>query len=502
MPSTELRAFGSKLICVPCKTNYNRNNERLINDRSPNGPGTLNKWWEDLGVEGQQQWYQKNRSQAKNHKRSFDDVIEIHDTKKSKHDMDQVIAWLPEDLYYFDYQKPRGLTRAQSDEAFKEQCSAGNGKEISNVWHVKVYKGMEEKTGTSREKAVVLRRSQRMSAETIGMLESEGAEQRRWAQNRCKENMSQMDIDTPEIDSRFMPKQKSDNDDEDTGRLLISKQKDYVRKHEEECAMADSQAQDEHEANELNQMKRRSSGGRPTKAKSEMLLDATTLLRGRRTAMEQKVESTKLLLDDIWAEAQKAFSEGIPQDLETLHTTVQSEHAAAKQQLDAHIAKLSEVDPKTLVEAASNALELRTKLAGISKTEIAASLKACDCCVQSLRKGLITATNGGKAKKSKDTEPEVQQDRGPFQRALTLRASSGTGAAGLCDKFDEKRMRVCFTRGSDKDVKQLLKAGIKGQFTWLKQQVKLPDSDSLIVSAFSPLVEGKVTKVLKESRFQ
>ena len=274
-----------------------------------------------------------------------------------------------------------------------------------------------------------------------------------------------------------------------------------MTKHSGEQRLSDAQAQDEHEADELSKMKRMSAGGRPKKAGSEMLLDATTLLRSRKASLEQKFQSTKNLIEEIWKEVHRTFPQEIPPDLQLLYTAVEKEHTEAAAQMDTHIAVLLAVDPQKLVEAATCAQDLRQSLAGISKNEIQAATKALDSAVQSLRKGLINATNGDKEKKNKAaTDAEPEQDKGPLQRALSLRVASKTGTVGLCDEIKAKK-NVYFNAGGEAFSRSLMKAGIKGQFNWLKTQLKLLESDSLIPSFFSPLVEGKLTKLLRDSKF-
>ena len=61
----------------------------------------------------------------KNTKRKLDDTIEITDSRKAQHGMQQVVRWLTQDLYCHDHQKARGLTRVESDKLFEEVCEAG-----------------------------------------------------------------------------------------------------------------------------------------------------------------------------------------------------------------------------------------------------------------------------------------------------------------------------------------------------------------------------------------
>ena len=211
-----------------------------------------------------------------------------------------------------------------------------------------------------------------------------------------------------------------------------------MTKHSDE-RLSDAQAQDEHEADELAKLKRKSAGGRPEKAGSEMLLDATTLLRSRKASLEQKFQSTKNLIEEIWKEVHRTFPQEIPPDLQLLYTAVEKEHTEAAAQMDTHIAVLLAVDPQKLVEAATCAQDLRQSLAGISKNEIQAATKALDSAVQSLRKGLINATNGDKEKKNKAaTDAEPEQDKGPLQRAMSLSLASKTGTVWLCDEIKAK----------------------------------------------------------------
>ena len=137
--------------------------------------------------------------------------------------MSSLLRWLPEDLYYFDYQKKRGLSRALSDNEFARQCDIGNGKQIDNVWHVKVYGDYEEKIGTLQEQGVTLRRSEKMGEDTAEAMEAASAQQRQWAQEKAAASLLRVDIDNPEIDTRFIPKARSDEDG--PSRLMTTMQK-------------------------------------------------------------------------------------------------------------------------------------------------------------------------------------------------------------------------------------------------------------------------------------
>ena len=241
-----------------------------------------------------------------------------------------------------------------------------------------------------------MRRSEKMGEDTAEAMEAASAQQRQWAQEKAAASLLRVDIDNPEIDTRFIPKARSDEDG--PSRLMTTMQNNIMTMHSDGQRLSDAQAQDEHEADELSKLKRKSAGGRPKKAGSEMLLDATTLLRSRKTSLEQKVQSTKNLIEEIWKEVHRTFPQEIPPDLQVLYTAVEKEHTEAAAQMDTHIAALLAVDPQKLVEAATCAQDLRQSLAGISKNEIQAANKAFDSAVQSLRKGLINATNGDKGK--------------------------------------------------------------------------------------------------------
>jgi hypothetical protein len=87
------------------------------------------------------QWYRNNKNRAKHKRKVFQDVVEIADSKKQKNEDVCIGQWLPEDLYFYDYQKVRGLSRMESDTKFVDEVDHGRGRKYSGVWHVKIYKG-------------------------------------------------------------------------------------------------------------------------------------------------------------------------------------------------------------------------------------------------------------------------------------------------------------------------------------------------------------------------
>ena len=69
-PASEMCKWGRNgLSCHPCKTNYNRNNERLQKNSA------LREWWSKLTREEKVAWFVRNKQCYEPNKRhSFDDA--------------------------------------------------------------------------------------------------------------------------------------------------------------------------------------------------------------------------------------------------------------------------------------------------------------------------------------------------------------------------------------------------------------------------------------------
>ena len=65
----------------------------------PPKPESLNNCGRIWALKAKSIGFRKKRTRQRTNKKSFNDNVEIVDSKKSRHDMNQVIRWLPEDLY-------------------------------------------------------------------------------------------------------------------------------------------------------------------------------------------------------------------------------------------------------------------------------------------------------------------------------------------------------------------------------------------------------------------
>ena len=84
--------LGKGYCCHPCKTNYNRQQERM------NGNAQLRQWWKNMTKSEKAAWFARNKSMYEQGKRkAFDNpgFFEETQTEAAVHRDDHIFAYLP-----------------------------------------------------------------------------------------------------------------------------------------------------------------------------------------------------------------------------------------------------------------------------------------------------------------------------------------------------------------------------------------------------------------------
>ena len=139
----------SWMSCHTCKTNYNRQTERVAH----NIP--LRKWWKSHTPEDRKSWFQRNKATFEHGKRKeFDNAGFDEFEKKAKQRLNHdVVGWMTDEDWIIRQRLlgKEDLKYEEWMERFKEKVlgpSSRAKKAENGAWLLPVYRGQEDKVGT------------------------------------------------------------------------------------------------------------------------------------------------------------------------------------------------------------------------------------------------------------------------------------------------------------------------------------------------------------------
>lgn len=310
-PSGEMCPWSRKAwSCHVCKTNYNRNTERCSKDAA------LKEWWRTLSREERVSWFRRNKKTYEpNRKHSFDDAGEYSEATIATSESKETSIY--EYLTFEDwYMRQRLLGRLGSGgdadllergkELFEKAVHDPSVKnKFSNKqWLIGIYKGVRDEVGRSDRKELGWKRRKRVKdtvdhTAALDLAGRAGQAHAQWLQRVETSSASHLG---PSSDVPMVPEALARNPESIPGPRNDAPDdihREVIMEVHRQTKVKELEEEDEHEAHQARKIKRQamsssSGGGRPRKMMSELLSDASRIMRDRQNHInDAKVISGK-----------------------------------------------------------------------------------------------------------------------------------------------------------------------------------------------------------------
>ena len=359
-PISQMCAWGkTSMSCHICKTNYNRQNERIKSD------GALERWWKNLSKEERMQWYIRNKNTYEPNKRkAFNNpgVYEESESSKavaSKHD---VYRYLTMDDFIIR-QRLLGLCgngtpqeqHAVGKKLYEEKTLDRNHpKEKSKAtgeWLIGVAKGMEARVGDEESREIKHKRQKTITVTVdhgaAEELKDEAAvAQARWLSERGAAASHSMPAshDLPDMQDGLARCPATINVPKD--EFADELQRSVILDMRRQTAVANQEEIDDYEAKTADKIERsQGKAGRPKKLASQVAADVSKMIRDRQTHIQDAIDDLKRTSAEVVSEAEME-QKPLPSDLQTVADSMKSDVQKACDEMEKAKTRLGDPGPR------------------------------------------------------------------------------------------------------------------------------------------------------------
>ena len=344
-PPSSMCSWGKNAVCCHvCKTNYNRQTERVKTDT------VLKRWWEELAKDERVAWYKRNKATYEpNCRRAFDNPGFLEessheaakDREKTRWEYYALDDWIIRERLLGNtgsgtLQEQRAAATASYEEKILDRTWPK--KKVDGMWLTGIFKGVsgEHIKEESRVQSFKRRRTVHDSVDhdAAQELASEGRIAiKQFSEERFKASSHLMAGTTtrPEVDDGLarnpapLPICRDDFADEI--------KRDVIMAMKQQSQVANQEDIDDHEARAAQQVARearRSLGGRPKKQTSQVMAEVARMIRDWVTHVMDAIATMKLQEEDVVKEF-KEKQDPLPADLASIADSMVKEvEAAAK----------------------------------------------------------------------------------------------------------------------------------------------------------------------------
>ena len=508
----------SAWCCHPCKTNYNRQMERL------KGNAPLRNWWKGMSKEQKKQWFVRNKATYEpNGRKAFDTAgiyEELQENKNTDAD-DTLYDFLTLEDWVIREKLPGRCGSGAPAEQFnigkrtfeakvldkKDRCKWAEGQ-----WLVGVFKGVRERVSLERTRTQAHKR-QRTINDTV---DHEVAQE---LSAECSESMASHMHEikrarTTGIDMSAGASIDIDQDmamnpvvaEPDGNEFLRDIKWDVLAGVQRACVMQAQEEVDEHEAAQVSKVARAAFGrlGRPPKLESELKADISKCIRDRATHVKDSSDGLRRARDEVEKEAKRQLTT-LPQDVASVLGSMKADVETACQAMDEIGKTLKQASIDEYVQNPEGGV--RPKLDDIKKltfekskpafsTHLVNGNKAIGAFKTSVKKALKQSNNKGKKGAAVGQKPPM--------------------ATKLLELAEESAEDICNVRvaqaldGENVDVASFmevapLKAGLEkakglpNTTRWLHKEIdKNKDNLTYAMAAHKPATAKEVMAILRQ----
>jgi len=363
------------MSCHICKTNYNRQNERIKSD------GALKRWWKNLSKEERVQWLIRNKTTYEPNKRkAFDNLGAYEESGSnkamaSKHDVyryltvdDSIVRQrllglcgngTPEEQH--------AVGKKLYEEKILDRSHPKEKSKATGEWLIGVSKGIETRVGDEESREIKHKR-QKTVADTVDHAAAEelkdeaAVAQARWLSERGAAASHSMPAshDLPYMQDGLArcPAPLNVPKDEFADEL----QRSVILDMRRQSAVANQEEIDDYEAKAADKIERsQGKAVRPKKLASQVVADVSKMIRDRQTHIQDAIDDLKRTSAEVVSEAEME-QKPLPKDLQTVAESMTPDVEKACKEMEKAKATLGDTDIKSLVASSGDAAACRKVL--------------------------------------------------------------------------------------------------------------------------------------------
>jgi len=522
VPANQCCPWGNKFSCHVCKTNYNRNNERM------KGSPQLKTWWKKMSKDQRREWYRTNKETYEpGQARAWENAGEYEEstTQASSSKDEELVSRLTLDEWIIREKLlgncGEGSQAEQRQVAIKSFVAQVMDKNVhtpfvNGQYLVPVFRGTESRVGTEQRREEGFKRRKVIrdtvdydaAAELKRLSEESNAswlsQHSRVASESCVASSSEAPS-IPEGMARLPAIHEVPKDE-----MQQDVKREVLMALQREAKIMQLEEVDDHHAAQASKIDKtaKAERGRPRKLASELMSDAARIIRDRAQKIEDTVADLRKQYEDVHDEAKKQLRP-LPEDIKAIAASAKAD---LQTQIDVMgLAKegLQKTDIKSLVEKDGqqvSAQQLQKAIGDLTSQVFKTNLVSANKAISSLRKGIKRALKKNSRKKGKAA---AAQDEGipnfvikaaEYMDANSMVEHHNVDEMDLDRDIDFDLKAAFFTRAPKAVADGLDKIKAVGaQAKWLRGHIeKNKDGLTTAMAAFKPAVANQVCKILQD----
>ena len=516
VPATVCSPWGkSAWVEVACKSNYNRQSERCVQNPK------LKHWWAHLTPTERVAWYKRNKQNYfPGGRKAFDNAgfVEEEHTEEAGDIDDTLWAFLPPDEWFIRERTMGKLAgeieeqREQANTSFMEivMNKRKKSKVINGIPCVGVFKGCEERARIANTRKFSTKRHKTISnsydhSAAQELQEAAALSRQQWynesmarAFSGIEPGAGSSDDIRPDLE-RNMPVPKLDASD-----LHDAIQSSVVLQGQRDAKTTAQEEQDTHEAEQTHKIAKDSGTvrgpGRPRKGMTEMLSDVAKMKRDRVNQLKDGMGTLQRACEGAIAEAKRQCGEPLPSDLINLSVVLESDVDDARKKIELVITTVEGLELAGITEGVDAAVkleEVKTKCIDESKPAFSIHMVKANKAISSFRSATKKQAYSGKKRKTDETKMSPMVVLAKALVSSQVFDACGVKLFDTISAFEKPTLsaNMCTAKIAKEDFEKM--KAITAHQKWIQSHVEKTEGLTFAMASYKPATAKAVEAVVK-----